>query len=77
MGTSLPLFLLLSLLGSSQGTGPGMGLRLTLKGSFLANSSCDSSSLELLKKLCLLLRLPPGTNVTLHQAGSPHITCKV
>lgn len=78
MGARLPLFLLLSLLGSSQGTGPGMGLQLTLKGSFLANPSYDSSFLELLKKLCLLLRLPSGTNVTLHQAGSPHhVTCKV
>ncbi|XP_054425028.1 surfactant-associated protein 2 [Pteronotus mesoamericanus] len=78
MGARLPLFLLLTLLVSSHGTGPGMTLQLKLKHSFLENSSFDSSSLELLKKLCLLLRLPSGTNVTLNQAGSPHrFTCKL
>ncbi|XP_019572914.1 surfactant-associated protein 2 [Rhinolophus sinicus] len=78
MRTRLPLFLLLTILGSSHGTGPGMILQLQLKDSFLANSSYDSSFLELLQKLCLLLHLPSGTNVTLHQAGSPqHVICKV
>ncbi|XP_036902789.1 surfactant-associated protein 2 [Sturnira hondurensis] len=78
MGTRLTLFLLLTLFGSSHGTGPGMTLQLKLKCSFLANSPCDSSSLELLKKLCLLLHLPSRTNVTLSQAGPPqHITCEV
>ncbi|KAM5326728.1 surfactant-associated protein 2 [Glossophaga mutica] len=78
MGTRLTLFLLLTLLGSSYGTGPAMTLQLKLKCSFLAHSPYDSSSLELLKKLCLLLHLPSQTNVTLNQAGSPqHITCKV
>ncbi|XP_003128352.1 surfactant-associated protein 2 [Sus scrofa] len=78
MATGLPLVLLLTLLGSSQGTGPGMTLRLKLKETFLADSSYDSSFLELLEKLCLLLHLPSGTNVTLHQAGSlHHVTCRV
>ncbi|XP_047651996.1 surfactant-associated protein 2 [Phacochoerus africanus] len=78
MATGLPLVLLLTLLGSSQGTGPGMSLRLKLKETFLADSSYDSSFLELLEKLCLLLHLPSGTNVTLHQAGSLHrVTCRV
>ncbi|KAF6116105.1 surfactant associated 2 [Phyllostomus discolor] len=78
MGTGLTLFLLLTFLGSSHGTGPGMTLQVKLKYSYLANSPYDSSSLELLKKLCLLLHLPSRTNVTLSQAGSAqHITCKV
>ncbi|XP_016070243.1 PREDICTED: surfactant-associated protein 2 [Miniopterus natalensis] len=72
MGTRLPLFLFLTLLGSSHGTGPGMTLQLKLKDSFLENPSYDSSFLELLKKLCLLFRLPPGTSLALHQAGPPH-----
>ncbi|XP_059555683.1 surfactant-associated protein 2 [Myotis daubentonii] len=76
MGARLPLFLLLTLLGSSQGAGPGMTLRLKLKDSFVANPSYGSSFLELLQKLCLLLHLPPGTRVTPRQAGSPHhVTC--
>ncbi|XP_036997277.2 surfactant-associated protein 2 [Artibeus jamaicensis] len=78
MGTRLTLFFLLTLFGSSHGTGPRMTLQLKLKYSLLANSPYDSSSLELLKKFCLLLHLPSGTNVTLNQAGSPqHITCEV
>ncbi|KAM8776683.1 surfactant-associated protein 2 [Rhynchonycteris naso] len=78
MGTRLPLFLLLTLLGSSHETGPGMTLRLKLKGSLLANASHGSGFPELLRTLCLLLHLPSGTNVTLHQEGSPHhVTCKV
>ncbi|XP_058410840.1 surfactant-associated protein 2 [Diceros bicornis minor] len=78
MGARLPLFLLLTLLGSSHGAGPGMTLQLKLKDSFLSNVSYDSSFLELLEKLCLLLHLPSGTNVTLHHAGSPqHVICKV
>ncbi|XP_006875743.1 PREDICTED: surfactant-associated protein 2 [Chrysochloris asiatica] len=76
MGTALPLFLLLPLLSSSHETGPGMTLQLRLKESFPQNSY-DSSFLVLLEKLCLLLQLPPGTNVTLHHArSSQHITCK-
>ncbi|TKC35217.1 hypothetical protein EI555_011132 [Monodon monoceros] len=55
-----------------------MTLQLKMKDSFLSNSSYDSSFLGLLKKLCSLLHLPSGTNVTLHHAGSPHhVTCKV
>ncbi|XP_029801388.1 surfactant-associated protein 2 [Suricata suricatta] len=78
MGTRLPFLLFLILLGNSQGTGPGMILQLKLKDSLLANFSYDSSYLELLEKLCLLLHLPPGTNVTLHHAGSPYCAiCKV
>ncbi|XP_004695444.1 PREDICTED: surfactant-associated protein 2 [Condylura cristata] len=78
MGALLPLFLLLTLLGSSRGTGPGMTLQLKLKDSFLANSTYDSSFQELLEKLCLLLHLPSGTNVTLRHSRSPHhVICKV
>ncbi|XP_019487371.1 PREDICTED: surfactant-associated protein 2 [Hipposideros armiger] len=78
MRTGLPLFLLLTFLDSSHEIGPGMTLQLKLKDSFLANSSYDSSFLELLQKLCLLLHLPSGTNVTLHRAGSPHhVICEV
>ncbi|XP_043446969.1 surfactant-associated protein 2 [Prionailurus viverrinus] len=78
MGARLPFFLFLTLLSSSQGTGPRMILQLKLKDSLLANFSYDSSFLELLEKLCFLLHLPPGTNVTLHHAGSPHhAICKV
>ncbi|XP_015976126.1 surfactant-associated protein 2 [Rousettus aegyptiacus] len=78
METKLPLILLLTLLGNSHGRGPGMTLQLKLKDFFLANSSYDSGFLELLKKLCLLLHLPSGTNVTLYQEGFPHhVTCKV
>ncbi|KAL2791540.1 surfactant-associated protein 2 precursor [Daubentonia madagascariensis] len=72
MGSRLRLVLLMTLLGGSCGTGPSMTLQLKLKESFLANFSYDSSFLELLKKLCLLLHLPSGTNVTLHHARSPH-----
>ncbi|XP_012289335.2 surfactant-associated protein 2 [Aotus nancymaae] len=72
MGSGLPLVLLWTLLGSSHGTGPGMTLQLKLKESFLRNSSYESSFLELLEKLCLLLHLPSGTNVTLHHARSQH-----
>ncbi|XP_012508355.1 PREDICTED: surfactant-associated protein 2 [Propithecus coquereli] len=72
MGSGLPLILLLTLLGGSCGAGPGMTLQLKLKESLLANFSYESSFLELLKTLCLLLHLPSGTNITLHHAGSPH-----
>nr|BBG43763.1 surfactant associated 2 [Pseudorca crassidens] len=78
MGAGLSLFILLTLLASSQGTGSEMTLQLKMKDSFLANSSYNSSFLGLLEKLCSLLHLPSGTNVTLHHAGSPHhVTCKV
>ncbi|XP_044113177.1 surfactant-associated protein 2 isoform X3 [Neovison vison] len=78
MGARMPFFLFLTLLGSSQGTGPGMILQLKLKDSFLANFSYDSNFLELLEKLCFLLHLPSGTNVTLHHSGSPlHVTCSL
>ncbi|XP_053459017.1 surfactant-associated protein 2 [Nycticebus coucang] len=72
MRSRLCLILLLTLLCSSCGTGPSMTLQLKLQKSFLANFSDDSSFLELFKKLCLLLHLPSGTNITLHHAGSPH-----
>uniref|UniRef100_A0A8C2RCC9 Surfactant-associated protein 2 n=1 Tax=Capra hircus TaxID=9925 RepID=A0A8C2RCC9_CAPHI len=72
MGAGLPLVLLLTLVR------PGMTLHLKLKNSLLANSSQDSSFLDFLQKFCLLLHLPLGTNVTLHQAGSSqHATCRV
>ncbi|XP_048205180.1 surfactant-associated protein 2 [Perognathus longimembris pacificus] len=100
MGSTLHLFLLLSLLISTQATGgactleersPDCGIRscnfgfsgptatlqVKLKKPFLANVSRDSSFLELPRKLCLLLHLPSGTNVTLHQKGAPHhFTCE-
>uniref|UniRef100_A0A8C5XJK3 Surfactant associated 2 n=2 Tax=Microcebus murinus TaxID=30608 RepID=A0A8C5XJK3_MICMU len=72
MGSRLPLVLLLTLLGGSCGAGPGMTLQLKLKESFVANFSYESGFLELLKKFCLLLHLPSGTNVTLHHVGPPH-----
>ncbi|XP_019275537.1 surfactant-associated protein 2 isoform X1 [Panthera pardus] len=50
MGARLPFFLFLTLLSSSQGTGPRMILQLKLKDSLLANFSYDSSFLELLEK---------------------------
>ncbi|XP_023397427.1 surfactant-associated protein 2 [Loxodonta africana] len=53
MGATLPLFFLLTLLGSSQGTGSGMTLQLRLKESFPGNSSYDSSFLGLLEKVVL------------------------
>ncbi|KAF6365302.1 surfactant associated 2 [Rhinolophus ferrumequinum] len=63
MGARLPLFLLLTILGSAHGTGPGMILQLQLKDSFLANSSYESSFLELLQKCpplpTILPTLPP------------------
>ncbi|XP_007106410.2 surfactant-associated protein 2 [Physeter macrocephalus] len=78
MGAGLSLFILLTLLASSQGTGSEMTLQLKMKDSFLANSSYDSSFLGLLEKLCSLLHLPSGTDVNLRHAGSPHhVTCKV
>uniref|UniRef100_A0AC11CVY3 Uncharacterized protein n=1 Tax=Ovis aries TaxID=9940 RepID=A0AC11CVY3_SHEEP len=64
--------------GAVTEAGPGMTLHLKLKYSLPANSSYDSSFLDFLQKFCLLLHLPLGTNVTLHQAGSSqHATCRV
>ncbi|XP_007532378.1 surfactant-associated protein 2 [Erinaceus europaeus] len=78
MAALLPLFLFLTLLSTSYGTGPGMILQLKLKDSFPANSSYGYDFMRLLEKLCLLLDLHSGTNVTLHHAGSlHHVTCKV
>lgn len=78
MGSPLPLFLLLALLGGSQGTGPSMTLRVKLKEPVQASVALDSSFAELLRKLCLILRLPSGTNVTLHCEGPRHhLTCDV
>ncbi|KAM8937831.1 surfactant-associated protein 2 [Lycaon pictus] len=78
MGAGMSFFLFLTFLGTSQATGPGMTLQLKLKDSFLANFCYNSSFLELLEKLCLLLNLSSGTNITLHHAGSPHhVTCRV
>ncbi|KAM4834897.1 surfactant-associated protein 2 [Thomomys bottae] len=57
-------------------SGPTVTLQVKLK-AFLTNVSHDSSSLELPGKLCFLLHLPSGTNVTLHHKGAPHqFTCK-
>ncbi|XP_075409940.1 surfactant-associated protein 2 [Tenrec ecaudatus] len=76
MGPVLPIFLLLTLLGGSHGTGPSMTVQLRLKQSAPGNSSYGSTFLGWLEKLCLLLHLPPGTNVTLHRGGAPQrITC--
>nr|XP_004672019.1 surfactant-associated protein 2 [Jaculus jaculus] len=69
---SLPLFLLLVLLSSSQATGPGITLQVKLKEIFQAKASHNSGFQEVLTKLCLLLHLPSGTNITLHHKGPPH-----
>ncbi|XP_004847101.1 surfactant-associated protein 2 [Heterocephalus glaber] len=77
MGSQLLLFFLLALLGSSRGTGPSVTLKVKLKEASQASVSHDSSLLELLRKLCLLLCLPSGTNVTLHHKGPRHhLICK-
>ncbi|ERE88297.1 surfactant-associated protein 2 [Cricetulus griseus] len=73
----MPLLLLLALLYSSQATGPKVTLKVKLTEVFQAKVSQDSSFLDLLQKICLLLRLPPGANMTLHHKGSPHhLTCR-
>uniref|UniRef100_A0A8C6RKI2 Surfactant associated 2 n=2 Tax=Nannospalax galili TaxID=1026970 RepID=A0A8C6RKI2_NANGA len=74
---SLLLFLLLAPLSSSLATGPRVTLQVKLKEAFRAKASQDSSFPELLQKLCLLLQLPSGTNVTLYQTGPRHhLTCR-
>ncbi|XP_058141498.1 surfactant-associated protein 2 [Dasypus novemcinctus] len=69
LGGGLPLLLLLTVLGGSHGTGPGMTLQLKLQEPLPGGLSWDSSLLG--PELCRLLRLPPGTNVTEHRAGPP------
>ncbi|KAM6184047.1 surfactant-associated protein 2 [Erethizon dorsatum] len=77
MACLLPLLLLLALLGSSRGTGPGLTLQVKLKGPSQASAPHNSSFLELLEKLCLLLHLPPGASVTVHHKGPRHhLICK-
>ncbi|XP_008824518.1 surfactant-associated protein 2-like, partial [Nannospalax galili] len=57
--------------------GPRVTLQVKLKEAFRAKASQDSSFPELLQKLCLLLQLPSGTNVTLYQTGPRHhLTCR-
>ncbi|XP_076772919.1 surfactant-associated protein 2 isoform X5 [Arvicanthis niloticus] len=57
--------------------GPKVTLQVKLTEAFQAKASQDSSALDMLQKICLLLRLPSGTNVTLHHKGPPlhHLTC--
>ncbi|XP_010641754.1 surfactant-associated protein 2 [Fukomys damarensis] len=71
MGSLLPLFLLLALLSSSRGTGPSATLQVKLKEPSQARVS-HTSLPELLRKLCLVLRLPSGTDITLHHKGPQH-----
>ncbi|XP_005414385.1 PREDICTED: surfactant-associated protein 2 [Chinchilla lanigera] len=78
MRCPLPLLLLLAHLGSLRGTGPGpsLTLQVKLKGAPQASAPSDSSLLELLRELCLLLHLPSGASVTLHSKGPHHHICK-
>ncbi|XP_059099840.1 surfactant-associated protein 2 [Peromyscus eremicus] len=77
MGSSRPLFLLLTLLSSAWATGPKVTLKVKLTEAFQAKASQDSSFLDMLQKICLLLHLPSGTNMTLHHKGPPHhLTCR-
>ncbi|XP_031203254.1 surfactant-associated protein 2 [Mastomys coucha] len=70
------LFFLLALLSSSH-AGPKVTLQVKLTEAFRAKASQDSSALDMLQKICLLLQLPAGTNVTLHHKGPPHhLTCR-
>ncbi|XP_028642196.1 surfactant-associated protein 2 [Grammomys surdaster] len=77
MESLMSLFLFLALLSSSH-AGPKVTLQVKLTKAFQANVSQDSSALDMLQKICLLLHLPSGTNVTLHYKGpSPHhLTCR-
>ncbi|CAH6790140.1 surfactant-associated protein 2 [Phodopus roborovskii] len=77
MGSWMPLFLLLVLLNSSHATGPKVTLKVKLREAFQAKVSQDSSLLHMLQKICILLHLPPGANMTLHHKGPPHhLTCR-
>ncbi|XP_036032188.1 surfactant-associated protein 2 [Onychomys torridus] len=72
-----PLFLILTLLSSTCATGPKVTLKVKLTEAFQAKASQDSSFLDVLQKICLLLHLPSGTNMTLHHKGpSHHLTCR-
>nr|XP_048296788.1 surfactant-associated protein 2 isoform X2 [Myodes glareolus] len=52
-------------------------LKVKLAEVFQAKASQDSSFLGMLEKICLLLHLPSGTNMTLHHKGPPHhLTCR-
>ncbi|XP_027732543.1 surfactant-associated protein 2 isoform X3 [Vombatus ursinus] len=70
------LFLLLILPNKPQGTGPRTLMHLKLKDSFPGNFSRVPHFQEFLEKVCHLLNLPLGTNITLRSPGSPHhVTC--
>ncbi|XP_021041381.1 surfactant-associated protein 2 [Mus caroli] len=76
MESLMRLFLLLALLSSSQ-AGPKVTLQVKLTEAFQAKTSQISSALDMLQKICLLLHLPSGTNVTLLHKGPPHfLTCR-
>ncbi|XP_052018932.1 surfactant-associated protein 2 [Apodemus sylvaticus] len=76
MESSMCLFLLLALLSSSH-AGSKVTLQVKLTEAFQAKTSQDSCALDTLQKICLLLHLPAGTNVTLHHKGPPHhLTCR-
>ncbi|XP_057650609.1 surfactant-associated protein 2 [Chionomys nivalis] len=77
MGSSMPLFFLLALLDISHVSGPKVILKVKLAEVFQPTASQDSSFLGMLQKICLLLHLPSGTNMTLHHKGPPHhLTCR-
>ncbi|XP_005087681.1 surfactant-associated protein 2 [Mesocricetus auratus] len=74
---SLFLLLLLALLDSSHAAGPKVTLKVKLTEAFRAKASQDASFLDMLQKICILLHLPPGANMTLHHKGPPHhLTCR-
>ncbi|XP_021506959.1 surfactant-associated protein 2 [Meriones unguiculatus] len=70
MASSVHLFLLLVLLSSSCAAGPKVILQGKLTEA--SQASQDSGFPSVLQKICRLLHLPPGTNVTLHHKGPSH-----
>ncbi|EDL86760.1 rCG41804 [Rattus norvegicus] len=77
MEPSMCLFLLLTLLCSSLAGPTKVTLQVKLTEASQAKTSQDSGFLDMLQKICLLLHLSPGTNVTLHHKGPPHhLTCR-
>ncbi|XP_055453020.1 surfactant-associated protein 2 [Psammomys obesus] len=77
MASSVHLFLLLVLLSSSCAAGPKVILQVKLTEASQAKASQDSRFPNVLQKICYLLHLPPGTNVTLHHKGPSHsLSCR-
>ncbi|XP_074046251.1 surfactant-associated protein 2 [Macrotis lagotis] len=70
------LFLLLIQPNKPQETGSRTIMHLKLQDAFSGNLSQVPHSQEFLEKVCHLLKLPLGTNITLRSPGSPHhVTC--